>query len=349
MPTKRTQEEFIELAKNKFGDKFSYDNVVYVNNTTPVEIFCNIHKRVFYSTPKHLLRMSLDSGCEECRKEILVNTGKHLKGRKYPNRKIYTTETFIEKANKIHNYKYDYSNVELIYVKNKIVTKYIKIICPEHGEFEQHYYSHLLGCGCPKCRNIKRRSCFSSNTEEFVKKSKELHGNKYDYSLVNYVNRNTPVKIICPIHGEFEQAPMHHLAGKGCFLCGKENHTNNENRTIEILKMKFPDLEIIQSYRNKEIFGRQHLDIYIPKLNIAIEYQGPQHFENVEYLIDFRHNYSHTHELDEIKFNKCKSLGIQLLYFTFNKKYENVKFFDKVYTNIDDIIKIINDKLNSNE
>ena len=86
MPTKRTQEEFIELAKNKFGDKFSYDNVVYVNNTTPVEIFCNIHKRVFYSTPKHLLRMSLDSGCEECRKEILVNTGKHLKGRKYPNR-----------------------------------------------------------------------------------------------------------------------------------------------------------------------------------------------------------------------------------------------------------------------
>lgn len=58
--------------------------------------------------------------------------------------------------------------------------------------------------------------------EEFVKKAQGVHGDKYDYSQVNYVNSKTKVKIICPIHGEFEQAPEKHWLGRGCLLCGKE-------------------------------------------------------------------------------------------------------------------------------
>ena len=58
--------------------------------------------------------------------------------------------------------------------------------------------------------------------EEFVKKAQGVHGDKYDYSQVNYVNSKTKVKIICPIHGEFEQAPEKHWLGRGCPFCGKE-------------------------------------------------------------------------------------------------------------------------------
>ena len=354
MPVKRSQEDLIKLLREKFGDRFDYSEIVYVNNVTPIKITCKKHNTVFYPTPKHLLGMNKECGCTYCTREYLSIVAKKEKVYK-KKRTLYTTETYIEAANIKHNYKYDYSKTELKYIKNgncprKLVSnKNITIICPEHGEFQQDLYWHLAGYGCPSCANKGRYLKNAKTTEQFIKDAKKIHGDKYDYTLSKYVNRATLIKIVCPIHGEFEQLPMNHLAGKGCFLCGKGTTQNNENRVKYILSHHFPDLEIIQGYRDKKIFGRQHLDFYIPSLNIAIEYQGPQHFERVEYLEDYRHNYNHTHELDEIKFNKCKSLGIQLLYFTFNKKYENVKFFDKVYTNIDDIVKIINDKLNSNE
>ena len=53
--------------------------------------------------------------------------------------------------------------------------------------------------------------------DNFISKSKLIHNNKYDYSLVEYVNYNTKVKIICPFHGVFEQTPNDHLRGRGVF------------------------------------------------------------------------------------------------------------------------------------
>lgn len=349
MPIKRTQEELIQLLQEKFGDKFSYDEINYINNVTPVKIICNKHNITFYSTPKHLLGMNPECGCKLCTKEYFSKIGKQKKEYK-KKRTFYTTEIFIEEASKKHNYKYDYSKTKLEYVKvnncsRKLLNKNITIICPKHGEFKQNYFWHLQGQGCPYCGNEQKYLKNSQTKEDFIKKAVAIHGNKYDYSNVVYINRGTLVKIICPIHGEFEQLPGNHLAGKGCSKCGKGTTPNNENRVKYILQENFPNLEIIHGYRNKEIFKRQHLDFYIPSLNIAIEYQGPQHFQSVEFLTDHRHNYQHTHELDELKFNICKKEGIKLLYFTFNKKFENVEYFDKVYTNIDDIIKIIKNSI----
>ena len=72
-----------------------------------------------------------------------------------------------------------------------------------------------------------------SNTENFKIKADEIHLKKYNYSLVNYVNQKIKVKIVCPIHGEFEQTPKSHLQGKGCLLCGrnemKTKLTKNED------------------------------------------------------------------------------------------------------------------------
>ena len=62
----------------------------------------------------------------------------------------------------------------------------------------------------------------------FIEKCKRIHGDKYDYSMINYINNKTKVKIICSKHGEFLQIPSDHLRGKGCISCGGRKKLNNE-------------------------------------------------------------------------------------------------------------------------
>ena len=126
-----------------------------------------------------------------------------------PVKKLYS-ETFFEKANLKHNHKYDYSLAQPVNSKTKV-----KIICPIHGEFIQTSNDHLQGYGCMECGGKKRLT-----TNEFILKAKAIHGDKYDYSKVEYVASASKVKLICPIHGEFEQKPNNHLNGKGCKKCG---------------------------------------------------------------------------------------------------------------------------------
>jgi hypothetical protein len=130
-----------------------------------------------------------------------------------------TTEQFIEESIRVHGDKYDYSLVD--YVNN--YTK-VKIICSKHGIFEQQPKPHLYGQGCPKCRS------FTLN--DFIIKSKQKHGNTYDYSLVEYKNDKTKVKIICPKHGAFEQSPNVHY-NHGCIKCFNEKQTSTLNDFIK--------------------------------------------------------------------------------------------------------------------
>jgi len=131
--------------------------------------------------------------------------------------KKLTTNEFNEKANKTHNYFYDYSLVN--YIKSN---QHIKIICPKHGVFEQTPNNHLSNKGCPKCIGMNK------TTEEFISEAKLVHVDKYDYSKVNYINSYNKVKIICPIHGNFEQLPFNHLHNNGCVKCSGKNKPTNE-------------------------------------------------------------------------------------------------------------------------
>ena len=72
--------------------------------------------------------------------------------------------------------------------------------------------------------------------EDFVKKAKEIHNDKYRYDLVDYIGSKIKVKIICPIHGVFEQEPRLHLSGNGCKMCANDNLFSNKNRFIEYRK-----------------------------------------------------------------------------------------------------------------
>ena len=130
--------------------------------------------------------------------------------------KKYTLKSFIEKARETHNDKYNYSKVNYVNIKTKIC-----IICPKHGEFWQTPHDHLCGQGCPKCGNEKIAKIKQYTTEDFIQKAKEVHGDMYDYSKVNYINPLTKVCIVCPEHGEFWQKPANHLHGQGCPKCGR--------------------------------------------------------------------------------------------------------------------------------
>lgn len=128
-----------------------------------------------------------------------------------------TTKDFVEKAKKIHGDKYDYSKVKYV---NSIIK--VAIICPIHGEFYQRPIEHNRGCECPTCAKIKCRQKISDTKENFIKKAKGVHGERYDYSNVEYTNSYTKVCLICPTHGKFYQDPHTHLKGSGCPMCRVE-------------------------------------------------------------------------------------------------------------------------------
>ena len=92
--------------------------------------------------------------------------------------------------------------------------KKVKIICKEHDIFEQTPHSHLSGCGCPKCSGTEKLT-----TEKFIEKSKELHGEKYDYSKAEYVKNSSKIRIICKEHGKFNIKAATHIYGSGCTKC----------------------------------------------------------------------------------------------------------------------------------
>lgn len=145
-----------------------------------------------------------------------------------------TTDDFIEKAQKVHQdekgqpiYKYD----KVDYQNNK---KKVTITCPIHGDFEQRAGHHLAGKGCKDCGDISRFQKRTKPQEVFIAQAKEKHGDKYDYSLVDYQGKNKDVMIICPKHNHiFDQTPDNHLRGEGCDLCGKELNAQKRRKTME--------------------------------------------------------------------------------------------------------------------
>lgn len=130
-------------------------------------------------------------------------------------RKRLTTQEFIERANKVHNGKYDYSKVEYKTKDDKVC-----IICPIHGEFWQVANSHIRGCGCRLCAIDAEKS----NTEEFVAKANLKWSGQITFDKVNYVDNKTPIIATCVKHGDFKTTPAHILAGNGCPICKAHNH-----------------------------------------------------------------------------------------------------------------------------
>ncbi len=288
-------EQFIERAKKVHGNKYDYSKTEYINSSTKVCIICPIHGE-FWQRPTEHLR---GRGCKKC--------GDLSVGIK--NSRI-TTDEFIERAKKVHGDKYDYSKTEYISPRKKIC-----IIDKEFGEFWMMPYAHLNGQGCPSRRGEKISKANSKSKKKFIEDAIQIHGDKYDYSKVEYKGAFEKVCIICPKHGEFWQRPTEHLSGCGCPIC-KSSHLEMEIKNW----LDNNNVEYVYQYRNK-IFGLQSLDFYLPKYNIAIECQGEQHFRPVKYFGGIK-EYNKVKKLDKIKKEICDNNNIKLIYYVAIKKYQ---------------------------
>lgn len=305
---KITKEEFIQRA-SIIHNKYLYDKINYINTSTKVIITCPIHGD-FEQTPNKHLR---GQGCQKCYRE---------RQKFIP---LSNTQEFIEKAKQVHGDKYDYSKVEYKTAKTKVI-----IICKEHGEFEQTPDNHLHGKGCPKC--VKN---YKLTQEEFIKRAKEIHNDFYDYSQVKYNNIQEKVTIICPKHGKFEQRPVVHLLGCGCPKCSLHSQTILYNKLVK----RYSNLDILFEVGNKTVpwLKRQRFDIYIPSLNIAVEYNGHQHYMPIKYFGD-ELAHQKTLEKDDLKRQKCKNNDCLLLKLKYDYTDED---FNNVCKQIDDRIGLI--------
>lgn len=245
---KRTVEEFIELSNSIHDNKYDYSKVNYINNKTKITIICKEHGE-FEQKPEHHLR---GSGCPACKNCMRLNTN-----------------TFIKKSEKIHNNKYNYSNVE--YKNNKTL---VDIICSIHGHFLQRPDSHLRGIGCPLCGQIKSSNSQRKTIDIFITQSNKIHGFKYDYTKSDYTGAQNKLEIICLKHGAFYQTPNSHLKGNGCPLCVE---TYGERNIRIFLQENNIDFIYQKSFNNCKYKGLLKFDFYLPKFNLCLEYDGKQH------------------------------------------------------------------------
>lgn len=158
-----------------------------------------------------------------------------------------TKEEFIEKARKIHGDHYDYSMVE--YKNNKTN---VTIKCNVCGlVFEQRAGNHINNnAGCPVCGREKAKKSMRDTQDDFIRKAKSVHGDKYDYSLVEYVKSTVPVKIKCKkCGGVFEQKPVMHIAGHGCNICNPQHNRLTNEQFVEKVKAKHPTIEVLTEYK----------------------------------------------------------------------------------------------------
>ena len=320
-------QEFIRKAREIHGDKYDYSKVEYINNRTKVCIICPVHGEFWQIPYTHIKGF----GCSRC-----GGTGK------------LSLKEFIEKAREIHGDKYDYSKVEYKGMHTKVC-----IICPEHGEFWQKPCNHINKCGCPKCGfekvwNTRGRV----TTEEFIRKAREIHGDKYDYSKTNYINERTPVCIICnkkykktnQIHGEFWQRPNAHLKGNGCPKC---RNSRLEEKIYTLLynnKIKFQKEKTFEWLKNKQ---NLYLDFYLEDYNIAIECQGIQHFIPIKRgkmtKEKAQKNFEEIRINDLLKQKLCQERNIKILYFTNKSIVEkwNNNMFENIECNENNLLKLI--------
>lgn len=243
MGKRLTTSEFIFRAKKRYGDKYDYSKVEYKNSRTDVVIICPTHGDFKQRPDTYLYR---SKGCSKC----AFNTK--------------TTEQYIEEARIVHGDKYDYSKVEYKNTNSNVI-----IICPLHGSFSQRTDHHLNGSGCNLCGvDTTAAKIKSTASEEFIPKALMVHGDKYDYSKVEYDTAKTGINIICPVHGCFMQTPDHHLGGENCPKCAGVYKKNTEEfieeaRKVHGDKFDYSKVEYINQYRTIIVICPIHGELHV--------------------------------------------------------------------------------------
>lgn len=278
-------DKFKQLAKIRYKDKYIYDeNTKYSSDTSnKVIVTCREHGQFLVTPGNHLN----GQGCPLCSKPRLVQDDE------------------IKRFKEIHGNDYSYEKTIIRGAKDAII-----VTCSKHGDFKTTPNSHKNGYRCPKCSLECLGSASRLSWDEFVEKSTKVFRGYYKYKPQEYKNNKTHVIATCPKHGDFEIRPDHHLMGRGCPKC-------NESKLERELRLFLEEKQIEYEYRKKSFswLNGMELDFYLPKYNVAIECQGGQHFNLINFF-NKRELFIHRQELDSLKRRLCEENGIKLLYYS---------------------------------
>ena len=243
--------------RNIHGNHFEYDESTYIDYTTKMLVTCSIHG--FFEVTPHA-HVSMQTGCREC--GILRTAEKNR----------YSVEEVLDEFHDIHGNRYKYDSESYIAVDQKI-----RIKCAKHGWFEQKVSTHKMGSGCQDCSYELIGDRTRVTKEEFIEQSVLEHGNKYDYSKVNWIDQYTEIMIGCynTEHGFYVQIPRDHKRGSGCPRC---NESRGERAVYNWLKEN--DIEFLPQHTFPDLKNKGLLrcDFYLPEINMVIEYNGVQHY-----------------------------------------------------------------------
>lgn len=284
--------DFILECNKVHENKYNYSKTNYSGNRDKIIIICPIHGEFEQRAYNH----KSGQGCPKC---------------KLDNQRL-NSKTFLKKFKSRYNRNYELID-EYVDYKTKI-----KIKCIKHGEFLQSPEGLMKGYQCPKCLEESK-----PNLKSFIEKSIEIHGNRYDYSKVDFINNRTKVNIICSEHGEFTQRPSDHYYGNGCPICRESKGERKirlwlvENNIIFEPQHKFDDCRNILPLP---------FDFYLPEHNICIEYNGIQHYEIIEQF-GGEQGFKQRQINDRIKMVYCKNNDIKLITIKYDDDIRKLKRF----------------------
>jgi Zn finger protein HypA/HybF involved in hydrogenase expression len=213
-----------------------------------------------------------------------------------------TTGEFLIRAFKVHKLKYTYTKTKYTGMYKKI-----KIFCTRHkGYFNQVAKDHLMGNGCPKCGGT-----FKYNTKEFISKAKTVHECKYFYTKTNYIDSKTKIIITCPLHGEFEQTPNHHLLGHGCKRCNKGQLSTGvifveKAKKVHGNEYTYKNCEYVSALKKVLVTCKVHGD-FAQRPNDHLNGQGCPKCSSIgmsRIAIEWIENYSRSHRLKNVQHAK---------------------------------------------
>lgn len=280
MYTVTKQEKLFQFFKEKaflrHGDRYDYSLVKYTTCKKYVNIKCTLCGYIFSQTPDNHLQ---GKGCPRCSGNLPYNF------QYYKN--IY---------NKIHHNKYEYLDW---YKKDDKV--YLKVFCSTHKEFNVRHSHHLGGVGCKRCTFDAKRI----TEKDFLSRLSTIYGDKYHIKDLSNLHFRKELDIYCTEHNiSFTKTVSSLLNGNGCPKCFTQSSIKEDTLYRWILKY-FPDS--IQTYKSSWL-GRKSLDIFIPNLNLAIEYNG------IYWHRFDKENPRIYKEYHQDKFKLCLQNGINLIH-----------------------------------
>ena len=289
-------------SRNNYIKELSVKNPVleligeYIKCNIPTKHYCKVHDFLFEIRPSEALE---GQGCKYCRSDKL---------------RIANLKTEEEYISELKNKNIP---VKLIgeYYGSLIPTKHL---CLTHNIIWEPKPANVLNNnGCPQCKSEKISKKILKSENDYIK---ELAIKNPDVILVGkYIGYNVKTEHYCKTHNEsFLISPGSALKGCGCLYC---KGSKGEKRIAKWLDKHNITYEPQKRFDDCKDINALPFDFYLPDYNIAIEYDGKQHFEPIEYF-GGQKAFEYTQKHDNIKNEYCKNNNIKLLRISYFKNVE---------------------------